>query len=146
MFQINYASNPIVTMSLYQTRILCMTPLLFPSFFTFSFPFHLVTVWELLHLLAILREKYMIRFKYESSYTLKCSNPLLIPSPWILELYLSILSTKQPQICSTVIWLANMLMMLKLNGIQTSQHTKIVFARVKLNNPCYVYKIPFVEK
>lgn len=33
-----------------------------------------------------------------------------------------------------------------LNGIQTFQHIKIVFARVKLNNPCYVYKIPFVEK
>lgn len=25
-------------------------------------------------------------------------------------------------------------------------NTKTVFAIVKLNNPCYVYKIPFVEK
>lgn len=74
------------------------------SFFSFGYFF--------LHSLAILREKYIIRFKYESRYTFICSNPRLIPNPWILELYLSILSTKQSQIGSTVKWLANMHMTL----------------------------------
>lgn len=133
-------------MSHYQDRVLFMIHLFSPSFFHLLILFF-VTSWEFLHVSNTMR-KYTLRFKYESSETFKCSNPPLISSPWILEIYLSILSTKQRQICSTVKWSAIRLMtflywmVYKHLNIQKS----FFFARVKLNNPCYVYKIPFVEK